>query len=561
MAKWHHLPILLVLLLPAAALPLAVAPPTAPSLSTPRCPNASYPDAAALIAALYGANYGCSEDLAAALRPRADRTSVEALLTLANSDENDTARRNALRALGRLAESPRGTRAYELMQRTYGAAMYATLARILERDSDNYLLQDAIWLADTFYFPAYQLQPAFQRISRMEGLPANLRERAASAVGRLSYARPGPLQAADLAYALGALGDSEPGVRAQAALLLWRLRNDQRPPEVLAQVVPALEAALASEPPLALARDGPIQRVAEEPTTTALAVRAALARALDRHAPQATSRYQQLRSDYETLALPRRYETPGFVLRGSLPASELAALGERSRSTWAAALEMLGPALRAPIPDELATVVAILVFPSQAAYREYLRAFTGYNNNTDGIYAEAEATLYTYERTAGQTENTLVETLQHELTHAVTGRHMFAGQWHHPGYHTQPKGWADEGLAEVLASTSFAADGRYTLERNQEAIDKLCQLSSYPDLSALLYQRAGYDRFGRFDYESAWALSYFLLTEHRQAAHNLYRAYRNGTYSVEGWPGLAGFGSLAAAETAWHGAMREWCVR
>jgi hypothetical protein len=552
--------LLFLLILPASALPLAIAPPAAAPAPTPHCRTAHYADAPALVAALSSADYACSEELAAALRPLVDGASVAALLALATSDEHAMARRNALRTLGRLAESRRGSRPYELLRRAYAPATQAALATILAREADNFLLQDAIWLADTFYFPAYQLQPDLERISRMQGLPAPLRERAASAVGRLSYARPGPLPAADLEYALAALGDDEPGLRAQAALLLWRIRPDQLTPQVQATIVPALKQALLNEPPLTLAVDGPPTRQAAQPISTALAAQAALARALDWHAPEGTSRYAALQSEYEQLALPQRYERSGFVLRGDLPASQLALLGERSRTTWAAALHMLGPRLRATIPAEPTGALNILIFPSQAVYREYLRAFTSYSSESDGIYAEASATLYTYLRNAGQSEHTLEETLQHELTHAVTGRHMFAGQWNDAGYHTEPKGWADEGLAEVLANTSFAEDGGYTLELDRDALGRLCRLSRLPSLSGLLNQRAGYDRFGRFDYDSAWALSYFLLTEHPQAAQTLYAAYREGTYRVERWPGLAGFATLAEAEGEWHTALRQRCT-
>ena len=41
------------------------------------------------------------------------------------------------------------------------------------------LLQDAIWLADTFYFPAPQLQPDFERISYTSHFKPTVRERAA----------------------------------------------------------------------------------------------------------------------------------------------------------------------------------------------------------------------------------------------------------------------------------------------------------------------------------------------------------------------------------------------
>lgn len=566
----HSLPMtriliaLLILLLPSSALPLAIGPLPAPPAPTPVCAQPRYANASALMAALFSADYACAEAIAAALRPLASPALVDALLGLASSAEHATARRNALRVLGRLAESPRSTPAAELLARSKAAALLATLGTIVARERDSFLLQDALWILDTFYFPAFNMQLDLERISLDPQLDPALRDRAAAAVGRLIYARPGPLRPSDLAYIKRGLGDTQPVLRAQAATIAWRLRADQLDAELIARTIIALAAALAIEPPLAVATDPARPQAAtplsySEPETTSLAARAALSRALDRLAPAPANRLAALRATYEELAMPKSLERDGLLLRAGLPATALPALAERLAATQAAAIELLGPALHQPIAGESAALVRLLILPSQAAYREYLRAFTSYSLTTDGIYAEAEATIYSYARRAGQAENSLDESLQHELTHLVTGRHLFVGGWLSPGYHDQPKGWADEGLAEVLAGATFDGAGDYQLELRRLQLMRLCALPVPPSLADLLSQRAGYDRFGSFDYDAAWAFSYYLLRERPAAAQQIYAAYRDGSYQLDRWPQIAGFASLAQAEAAWHTAITRWC--
>jgi hypothetical protein len=173
----------------------------------------------------------------------------------------------------------------------------------------------------------------------------------------------------------------------------------------------------------------------------------------------------------------------------------------------------------------------------------------------DGTYDEATATLYTHERTAAQSENTLAETVRHELTHHLTGRRLFPGGWRSAGYHDEPKGWLDEGLAELMAG--LGPDGAPAPRPAQLA--RLCARATPPDLPGLLARRAGYDRFGSFDYEAAWALSYFLLAERPEGLRRVAAAYRDGSYRLRDWPRHVG-APLAAVEAAWHGAIERWCA-
>lgn len=541
-----------------SALPLAVAPRDPVPAFTPACPAPSYPDAASLLAVLQGADYACAEEIAAALRARAQPAEVDALLEMARSGSNALIRRNAVRALGRLAEAPRGSRASEVVLRARAAAVQSTLAGIVDGERDNFLTQDAVWVLDTFFFPTFTAAPGFERVAADPDLAPALRYRAASARARLVFARAGTLDSADRAFILAGLRSDDPGVRAAAAAAIARLRDDQLAPELAGELGAALATAWDAEPPLGLAPDAPSDAGAdhlsfEESSPTSLTARAAIARARDR-LEGGTVHLEALRAAYEAIALPNSLSRDGIVLRSGLPPERLPGLLEQADQVRAAFFAALGPQFAAPIAGEGDAPLTILVFARQGIYRDYIRAFTPFTVDVDGVYGEAAATLYTHERTAEQSENTLAETLRHEVTHFFTGRYLFPGRWLTPGYHAEPKGWLDEGLAEVMAGL----DPRGVPTPHAARLVELCARRELPRLPALLARREGYDRFGSFDYPAAWALSYYLLAERPEALRRIAAAYRDGSYRLADWPRLAGE-PVAQLEAEWHATVGNWC--
>jgi hypothetical protein len=544
----------LLLASPASALPLAVAP-VAPPIRTPECPAVAYPDTVALLTALPGAGYGCTEDLAVALRPHADLAVTDALLDLAANGPHARARRNALRVLGRFAEAPRGSRAHELVTRARAAALRATLAGLLDGEHDALVLADAIWLIDTFFYPDFGAAPALERLSGDTALAPGLRYRAALARARLIHAHAGPLAEADRRFILGGLRSDDPGARAAAATAVAHLRNLQLDPGARATLGAALAAARSAEPSLELIPDDPPPT---GPTTgeshpTTLTASAAIARAQDR-LTGGTAHLDRLRSDYEALALPHARSGGGVTIRSGLPTESLAPLLDEIEQTRKHFFAIVGSDLREPLPGEDARALTVLIFARQGVYRDYLRAFTAFSVEVDGVYDETSATLYTYARGAEQSANSLEESLRHELSHHLAGRYLFPGAWHTPGYHREPRGWADEGLAEVLAGSG--PDGPAP---RRAQLQRLCARAAPPALADLLARREGYDRFGVFDYDAAWALSYYLFTERPEGLRRLYRAYRDGSYRLRDWPRLAG-APLATVEREWRAAIARWCA-
>jgi hypothetical protein len=87
----------------------------------------------------------------------------------------------------------------------------------------------------------------------------------------------------------------------------------------------------------------------------------------------------------------------------------------------------------------------------------------------------------------------------------------------------------------------------------------ICARPNYRRLEALLAQREGYDGFGSFDYDHAWAFTHYLLTERRDVALRLYTAYRAKIYRLADVARIAGVESVAALEADWHTALDRWC--
>jgi hypothetical protein len=541
---------LLAALLAACARPA----PDAVALYPPGCPSSRY-DRESALRQLPGAGYACVESLAPVFAMGADDAMLARLLALARPPSHSLARRNALRVLGRSLERMQPA---ALAERA--PALRAELIALLASERDATVLQDVVWIIDTFLFPAREAQaPLAALVADPANRPA-LRARAMNAVSRLILTRPGPVAPADLEFVLAALGSDEPGVRARAALILERWRDEQFDSTARARAVAILSGALVAardEPLITAMPQGAFAPSAHHPLNTPLfsgrpdlpvaplAARAAMARALDRFVP--AGRYNELRAAFETVALPYSLERDEILLRGALPPARLTELFgvlDRARGAF---FELLGPDFAAALPGE-DRPLTVTVFGDPAAYQAFMQAFTGFGADVDGVYVEDQSALYTYERDPTHSTNTLEATLAHEYAHYLAGRYVFPGAWHDAGYHAEPKGWADEGLAELVAARA--------LEQNEPPGD-ICAIR--PALGPLLERRAGYDRFGGFEYDQAHALARYLLRSSPERGRSLFTAFRTGSYRLADIAALAGVPSLDALEAAWHADIGRWC--
>ena len=526
-------------------------------LPTPACPRTHHAGPHSLIVMLYASEYDCTEEIARAFAVVADDHILERLIALTDPAFHSLTRRNALRVIGRMAERPPNEPAHRVVMHA-APVLRAHLLTLLQTDPHDDVRADAIWILDTFFFPAYDAQPAFTAIALTPGSGANLRTRAAYAAARLIATRVGLLSDDDLMFLLAGLQSDEPGVRARAADAIARLRDDQLDAAARARVTAALEdawnAAARLEPVDAFPITPPAIHAGRfisgipETSPGPFAARAALARALDRFGGE---RFAALRAEFEAIHMPVCLDQPWVRICAGSPATDLSAIVAQLERLRTAFFDLTG--IADPVPDDPHATLTIKLFAGRTVFCEYMQEFVSFVVDFVGIYVEHDGILYTYERDTAESVNTTEETIAHEFGHYLTGRYLFPGGWHDPGYHTEPKGWIDEGIAEYLASFSMSGAG------SRAALDRLCARSIPPDLAHLLTQRDGYDQYGTFAYDEAWTFVTFLSQERPAALRAIAAAFRANTYRQSDAPTLAGAPSLAALQAEWHTTLARWC--
>jgi hypothetical protein len=533
------------------ALPLAPAPP----FVTPSCPTPTHPTLKTVLDNLPGATHQCAEELASVLALQANPQLIRTLLEQSADPSSSLARRNALRVLGRMAEQPPGSAGHLLTLYDFLQPLQTSVRERLADPADD-VVHEAIWLSDTFLYPWLAVQPLLLTISGDAQRDTMLRTRASAAFARLIYANPAPLSATTLNAVLAALHSDDPGVRTEMALLLRRLHNDQISAEQRTHIAQTLAQALPTPtaPQLpTIATTDPLERQRQaNAAAMQIAATAALAAAYDRFFPDAMA-FAKLQQDFEARYLPFTSQHGTITIRSSIDASQLSTITAQLAYVNTTFNNLLGNDLATPLVDEANQALTIEIFPSLVAFRAHTQAFRTIAPNVDGFYLEDQRILATYQRVPADTRQTFNESLQHEFSHFLAGQALFPGGWYSPGYHAQPKGWADEGLAEVLASVN----GPNALPLRFTHLQQLCAAPQLPSLPQLLNARAGYDRFGRFDYAAAWAFSYYLLSERLPLARQIYAAYRTQTYTPS--TVAASSEALTTLESNWHRAIRSWC--
>ncbi len=277
----------------------------------------------------------------------------------------------------------------------------------------------------------------------------------------------------------------------------------------------------------------------------------------DRPSPQSVAplepdRVADLRAAFEAAALPRRAASGPFTLRTSLPQADLPYWLARLRAVedeFLALLRDTEPVAQDPNPRW-----TVVVFGDRATYATYMQAFVGAGAHAGGLYVESEGTLYTFRR-AGIDGSSLEARLRHEVTHALAARFLFPGVWGEPGYHAQPFGWLDEGLAEVMANRD--APGARALSLSAVRRRTLCRRPP-PRLADLLSRRIGYEKHGTFDYIAAWSFVSFLHRAAPDEWDRLVASVRGATYRRRAFAAITGT-SVETLQARWHEAVRTEC--
>ncbi len=520
---------------------------TPPTLNQPPSPcsaaDLAGADVAALLKRLGNSDYYCTELIAATLIPQASTSLVGQLLKLAQNSAKPLARRNALRVLGRFAERPAGEPAHDLVIRSSPAGVRdldginagPALAGQLTHETDEDSLHEILWILDAYFYPLFNIQGYLESASANTSNSDRLRFRCISAYARLMYARD-KLNPHELAFLNASLRSDDFWVRAEAAFIFEQLRPEQVTKAEREYIYQALKQAWQTE--------------------QLLTPRQYMARAID-HFNGNSILSSQLRGECETQWLPNTLVHHDISVRSALPDVEALRFIKLMENERQAFFDLLGHEFTTPVANDPNDKITLMLFASKANYIEYMNAFVGYGAQAGGLYIERDGKLYTFLRTRAESTFTVEQLIQHEFGHYLQGRYVYQHLWSDAGYHTEPRGWADEGLAEYLGGLQFDANGRCCGTNRPEHVNSICGCADLCDLNGLICRREGYDQPGTFDYPNAWSFMHYLCTHRLDVARRLFRAMRNGQYRDEAFDAVAGV-PLAQLQHEWHNTMTNW---
>lgn len=499
--------------------------------------NFSQLNSSQLLQILPTADYYCTESIAEALAPMANDSIVQSLLSMVNTHDQGLARRNAARIIGRFAGGSSST-AKTLITSTFSNDVKTAMSTRLQVDTDDGVLQDAIWILDSFFHPHFSMQPSLEAISNNASNSSSLRFRAISAVTRLFNAKTGIISSQDLSYMINSLQSDDLWVRAQAAFTFQVIGDARLDSAARSTIISSLQTAYDAE--------------------QVLTPKVYMAKARDRYNGNTTI-YDSLKNNYETNHLGNQLTQQNFTIKSGLSQDQLPAFITLLKNEQAAFFQIMGSSFASPLSGDTNQAMTLVLFATRQAYMDYMNSFVGYGASAGGLYLEGEGKLYTYQRTPAESIYTVEELIQHEFGHYLQGRYIYPGSFGSSGYFNEPKAWLDEGTGEFYAGMKFNAEGGYATPVRQVSLSLIC---GYPfrDLPSLLTQTEGYNNPGVFDYANGWSFTYYLLTSRPQVARNIYTALRNNTYDYDNFASIAGVSSVASLQSDWHAAMQSWCT-
>ena len=465
----------------------------------------------------------------------ATEANILQLVSIAANDSRQDVKGHAVRLLGHIAELGMGEPAGELALVTLRQEIVSTLLNLIPRHDSVWLVANALWTLDSFYFPTPELRPLSIEVARNHALHPSLRFRAAGVFGRFLFQHQQHLPLSDFEHQviLEGLFDVDTHVRAQYAYIAYFLPGG----------APAMSPAQRSTIVDALQ-----QRFALEQD---LVAKGYLAYALDQF--NGSNLSGLMKSEFEAAHLPNTVTEYGITVRSSLPVERLHQLTALLNQTRNAYLNIVHPDLASPIAGDPNDHVNVTLFGSPQRYRDYMSLWGGCCANAGGVYFEGIATLYTYDRTASDSFFTVEHLLKHEFTHYLNGRHVHPGMFHEAGYDWMKRAWQDEGFAEVMAGVTIDAGGNYTLTPHSIHRQRAC--GSHPPVSSVL---SG-DFSSQLFYTHAWAMNYYLVTQRRSAHDSIFRSFRDGSYQRNAFSSISGIPSEEILESEIGSAIQNWC--
>jgi len=491
-----------------------------------------------LIEALRHADYYCTESIALALVPTADESTINELLDVMETDEDENARRNAARILIRFAEHAEGESPHILVTKTLANDVKNSIINTLKKENSSYVIPELTVLIDAHFRPFFETQQYLEAISKDPKFDSVARWRAINAMQNIMYEKEN-ITEDDVEFLLGSLRSDDLWVRAEAAFICEILKEEQLNPSQKHHLISGLDNAYVTE--------------------ENLIPKSFIAKALDRY--NKTNLYNDLEADFEKNHLSNIVSKNGITIKSSLPANELSGYLELMESQRKTFFQIMGSPFDTPVKDDSNDSFVVIVLATPEAYSDYMNSFVGYGANAGGLYLENKGTLYTFQRNENQSTYTVKDLIKHEFTHYLQGRYVYSGMWSDADYHSEPKGWADEGLAEFFAQSVLVNDYNYSISPSQKYLNEICgkNKSEYRDLDSLLRQREGYDKSGQWDYADGWAFTYYLMTKQQKSAAGLYNSFRDESYKLDDFTTIAEVSSIDSLETDWHNEMEIWC--
>lgn len=502
-----------------------------------RCPELNTDDAAKLLAAVSYGDYYCVESTAQILTQSVRFQDIKQLFEIARNSEIPWSRRNAIRVLGRMLEQPGSDVTDILVSKILSGQIAELMLDRLLHDSSEDVLLDAIWILDTFFHPAFETQLALSRLSQNEQVSPELRFRSMASITRLIQSKE-RLGTKDMVFLEKSLESTDPWVRGYAAFATLSIQELPIRPYQERRIVAALEEAYSAE--------------------SEFSTKAAIAQAIDGF--QGSELLTELRFGFEQAKLAQNLSDGNIKVRSGLSLDEIPPRVYRMQEVEQAFFDKFGQAINNPTPESTNDSIELLLFANEVDYQEYMDAFVGYGSDAGGLYLESNSTLYTYERDPNESRFTVEHLIQHEYTHYLTGRYVFPGLWSDPGYHEEPKGWIDEGVAEYFAELELDENGVYISTAPTGRLLDICDNTSNQSLSTLIAQRAGYDEPGTFSYDLAWSFVKYLIENHPASINNLLRSFREDSYQLDQAATLLGFESVESIEADWLNSLRTQCA-
>ncbi|WP_158281549.1 PKD domain-containing protein [Sediminitomix flava] len=475
------------------------------------------------------------------------------LLTMAsNFASADTARANAVWALGTFYGLESTESAHLLVKNNYSLVLNTVNTVIMDDTKEN-PIDYALWVVDSYMNFEDSIETRIEELAFRADFSSRFRFRVMQRWYQYKIEKDTELTAQDMDWLADALVHEDEWVRAQAAYNIASL--EQSKDLINNALFDTLRPILLDKYNTDSNRD----------------VVAYSAWALDVF--DGSNYWNEYKNTFVNTYLTTYYEKDFVKIYAGLPYDQLEHFADIMIELNEFYSEFMGSEFQTPADAGETNEIALYLFPNQETYNFYMSSYIGSGANNGGLYIEQNSTLYTYQRDAVTAGLSVEELIKHEFGHYLNNKYIFKGLWNDwgaydgvdMGFHTEQKGWADEGLAEFMAGLETGHQNVYE-SYPREGMYKTYYCNTRNSLADLINRKVGYDDFsGYWDYEGGYSFMYFMVNEHKDMLLDILKKFRDsgkfGSYQTEQFESyIQPYGyTIATLEAEWHAKMDEWC--